>query len=108
MFSGESIKEVMNNIMQGNEGCFSEGDIVPEPQVIVSSQEHILAHGHKESSRESLDFEDYKVQFEHGSRKRFRNSAPSLYVNSTPQTYNTPYGNLREEREKRRRMSFMN
>ncbi len=107
MLSGESIREAMANIMQGNKGCLSEGDIVPETQVTVSSQEHILAHGHEESSQESLDFEDYMVQFEHGSKKRYRNSAPSLHVNSTPQTHNTLEGNLREEREKGRRVSFM-
>ena len=94
------MREAMNNIMQGNEGCLSEGDIVPETQVKASFQEHILAHDHEESSQERLDFEDYMVQFEHGSKKRFRNSAPSLHVNSTPQTYNTLDGNLKEEREK--------
>ena len=51
----------MNNIMQGNEGCLNEGDIMPETQVIANSQEHILAHGHEESSQESFDFEDYMI-----------------------------------------------
>ena len=39
------------------------------------------------------------IQIEHGSKKRYRNSAPSLHVNSTPQIHNTLDGNLREERE---------
>ena len=30
--------EAMNNIMQRNESCLSEGDIVPETQAIASSQ----------------------------------------------------------------------
>ena len=101
------MREAMNNTMQGNEGSLSEGDIVPETQIIASSQEHIFAHGHDESSQEPLDFEDYMVQFEHGSRRRYRNSTPSLHVNSTPQTHNTVHGNLRAEREKGRRVSFM-
>ena len=79
------MRETMNYIMQGNEGCLSEGDIVPETQIIASSQEYIFAHGHDESSQRRLDFEDYMVQFEHGSRRRYRNSAPSLHVNSTSQ-----------------------
>ena len=43
------MRETMNNIMQGNEGSLNEEDIVPETQIIASSQEHILAHGHDES-----------------------------------------------------------
>ena len=97
----------MNNIMQENEGCLSEGDIVPETQIIASSQKHIIAHDHDESSQGRLDFEDYMVQFEYGSRRRYKNSAPSLHVNFTPQTHNTLDGNLRAKREKRRRMKFM-
>jgi hypothetical protein len=89
------MREAMNNIMQGNEGCLSEGDIVPETQIIASSQEHILAHGHEESSQGRLDFEDYMVQFEHGIWKRYRNLAPSLHINSTPQTHNTLDSNLK-------------
>ena len=88
----------MNNIMQGNEGCLNEGDIMPETQVIANSQEHILAHGHEESSQESFDFEDYMIQFEHRSRKRYRNSTSSLHINFIPQIHNTLDGNLREER----------
>jgi hypothetical protein len=93
------MREAMNNIMQGNEGCVSEGDIVPETQVIASSQEHIL-HMVIKSSQKNLDFEDYMVQFEHGPRKRYRNSTPSLHVNSTPQTHTTLDGNLRGEKER--------
>ena len=93
--------------MQGNEGCLSEGDIVPKTQIIASSQEHILAHGHDESSQGRVDFENYMVQFEHGSRRRYRNSAPFLYVNSTSQTHNTLDGNLRAEKEKEMKVSFM-
>ena len=104
MLSGESIREAMANIMQGNESCLSEGDIVPETQVIASTQEHILAHGHDEYSQK--DFEDYMIQFEYGSRRRYRSSAPSLHVNSTPQTHNPLDGNLRVERERGRRVSF--
>ena len=99
MLSGESIREAMANIMQGNESCLSEGDIVPETQVIASTQEHILAHGHDEYSQK--DFEDYMIQFEYGSRRRYRSSAPSLHVNSTPQTHNPLDGNLRVERERK-------
>ena len=80
MLSGESIREAMNNIMQGNEGCLNEGDIVPETQIIASFQEHILVYGHDESSQRRLDFENYMVQFEHGSMRRYKNSAPSLHV----------------------------
>ena len=101
------MRKKINNIMQGNEGCLSEGDIVPETQIIASSQKHILAHGHNESSQGRLDFEDYMVQFEHGSRRRYRNSAPSLHVNFTLQTHNTLDGNLRVEREKKMRVSFI-
>jgi hypothetical protein len=82
------MREAMNNMMQENESCLNEEDIVPETQIVASSQEHIFAHGHDESPMRRLDFEDYMVQFEHGSRTRYRNSAPSLHVNSTPQTHN--------------------
>ena len=78
---------------------------MPETQIIASTQEHILAHGHDEYSQK--DFEDCMIQFEHGSRRRYRNSAPSLHVNSTPQTHNPLDGNLRVERERGRRVSFM-
>ena len=47
------------------------------------------------------------IQFEHGSRKRYKNSASSLHVNFTPETHNTLDDNLREKREKRRRVNFM-
>jgi hypothetical protein len=99
------MRETMNNIMQGNEGYWSEGDIVPETQVIASSQEHIIAHCHEENLQENLDFEDYMVQFDHGSRNKYRNSVPSLHVNSTSQTHNTLDGNLREEREREKKES---
>jgi len=95
------MREAMNNMMQENESCLNEEDIVPETQIVASSQEHIFAHGHDESPMRRLDFEDYMVQFEHGSRTRYRNSAPSLHVNSTLQTHNTLDGNLRTERERK-------
>ena len=47
------------------------------------------------------------IQFEHGSRRRYRNLAPSLHIKSTSQTHNTLDGNLKKERDKRKRVTFM-
>ena len=73
----------MDTLGGGSEGFMSDEDIVQETQAPMSSQQDLAQLCYGQRLEEGLGFEDHMAQCEHGARRRYRNQAPTLHVNST-------------------------